>query len=60
MTGSDDDREKSRRLDADDQEWSSIGWVLGGQTIRRLGDTMCGLYCAQGIEESGFICLASK
>jgi hypothetical protein len=32
-----------------------IGQVLGGRTIRRLGDTMCGLHHARGNEEHGFL-----
>jgi hypothetical protein len=31
------------------------GWVLGGQTIRMSGDVMCGLHCARGDEEHGFL-----
>jgi hypothetical protein len=60
MVGSDEDRGRSRRLDADDRGWSSIGQVLGGRMIERLGDTMCGLHCTQGDEEREFLSLASK
>jgi hypothetical protein len=31
------------------------GLVLGGRTIGRSGDTVCGLYLAQGDEERGFL-----
>jgi hypothetical protein len=58
--GSDEDRGRSRRPDAEDWGSSSIGQVLGGRTIERSGDTVCGLYGAQGVEEGGFLGLASK
>jgi hypothetical protein len=32
-----------------------ISRVLGGQTIRRSGDTVCGLHRARGDEEHGFL-----
>jgi hypothetical protein len=60
MAGSDKDRGSSRRLGAEDQGWSSIGRVLGGRTIKSLGDTVCRMYRAQGDEEHEFIGLASK
>jgi hypothetical protein len=60
MAGSDEDRGKSRRLGVEDRGWSSTGQVLGGQTIERSGDAMCGLECAQGDEEHGFLGSASK
>jgi hypothetical protein len=50
MAGSNDDRGRSRRLGVEDQGWSSIGRILGGRTIERLGDTVCGLHRAQGDE----------
>jgi hypothetical protein len=31
------------------------GQVLGGRMIGRSGDTVFGLYCAQGDEERGFL-----
>jgi hypothetical protein len=31
------------------------GQELGGQTIRRSGDTVCGLQHARGDEERGFL-----
>jgi hypothetical protein len=60
MTGSDEDLDRSRRPGAEDWGWSSTGWVLGGRTIGRSGDTVCGLHRAQGDEERGFLGLASK
>jgi hypothetical protein len=54
MVGSNEDLSKSRRLDAEDWRWSSTGQVLGGRTIRRSGDTVCGLHRAQGDDEHGF------
>jgi hypothetical protein len=46
MVGSDEDRGRSRRPGAENRGWSSIGWVLSGQTIERLGDVVCGLHRA--------------
>jgi hypothetical protein len=34
---------------------SRIGRVLGGRTIERSGDTVCGLHRARGEEERGFL-----
>jgi hypothetical protein len=48
MVGSDKDRCMSRRLGAEDREWSSIGRVLDDRTIERLGDAACGLHHVQG------------
>jgi hypothetical protein len=47
--------DKSRRPDTEDQKWSSTGQILGGQTIERLGDVLCGLHCAHRDEECGFL-----
>ncbi len=58
--GSDEDRGRSRRPGAEDRGWSSTGRILGGQTIKRLGDAMCSLHHAQGDEEREFLGLASK
>jgi hypothetical protein len=55
MVGNDKDRGRSRRPGAEDQGWSSTGHVLGGQTIERLGNVVCGLYHAQGDEEREFL-----
>jgi hypothetical protein len=60
MPGSDDDRGRSRRLGAEDRGWSSTSRVLGGQTIERSGDAMCGLHRAQGDEKLKFLGLAAK
>jgi hypothetical protein len=58
--GSDEVRGRSRRPDVENWGSSSIGRVLGSRAIERSGDTVCGLYDAQGIEEGGFLGLASK
>jgi hypothetical protein len=55
IAGSDEDLGRSRRPDAKDRGWSSTGRVLGGRTIERLDDAMCGLYRAQGDEERKFL-----
>jgi hypothetical protein len=47
MVGSDEDRGRSRRLGAEDRGWSSIGWVLDGWMIEKLGDVMYSLHRAQ-------------
>jgi hypothetical protein len=60
MVGSDEDHGRSRRPGAEDWGWSSTGQVLGGRTIGRLGDAMCGLHRAHVDEEHGFLTLASK
>jgi hypothetical protein len=60
MAGSDEDLGRSRRPGVEDQGSSSTGRVLGGQTIGRSGDTVCGLHRAQGDEEPEFLNLASK
>jgi hypothetical protein len=31
------------------------GRVLGGRAIERSGDAVCGLHCARGDEEHGFL-----
>jgi hypothetical protein len=58
--GNDEDRGMGRRIGAEDRGWSSTGQVLGGRTIKRSGDTVCGLHRAQEDEERGFLRLASK
>jgi hypothetical protein len=55
MTDSDEDLGRSRRPGAEDRGWSSTSQVLGGQTIGRSGDAVCGLYRAQGNEELVFL-----
>jgi hypothetical protein len=56
MAGSDVDSGRSRRPGAEDWGWSGTGRVLGGRTIERSDDSMCGLYRACGNEERGFLC----
>jgi hypothetical protein len=46
MVGSDEDRDRSRRLGAEDRGWSSTGQVLGGRMVERSGDAVCGLHRA--------------
>jgi hypothetical protein len=60
MAGSDEDRGRSRRHGAEGRGWSNTGWVLGGRTIERSGDAVCGLHHAQGDEEHEFLGLAYK
>jgi hypothetical protein len=60
MVGSNEDRCRSRRLGAEDRGWSSTGRVLGGWTIKRSGDSVCGLHHAQGDGEHEFLGLTSK
>jgi hypothetical protein len=55
MEGNNEGGGKSRRLDAEEQRWSSIGRVLSGWTIGRLGDAVCGMHHAQGDEERMFL-----
>jgi hypothetical protein len=60
MAGSDEDHGRSRRPGVEDWGWSSMGRVLGGQMIKRLGDAVCSLHRAQGDEEREFLGLGSK
>jgi hypothetical protein len=60
MEGSNEDLGRSRRPSAEDWGWLSTGRVLGGRTIRRSCDAMCGLYRAQGDEEREFLGSDSK
>jgi hypothetical protein len=60
MAGSDEDRCRSRRPGAEGRGWSSIGRLLGGWTIERSEDVVCGLHRARGDEELGFLGSASK
>jgi hypothetical protein len=55
MTGSDEDRDRSRRPGAEDRKWSSTGRVLGSLTIGRSSDIMCGLYHSHRDNECGFL-----
>jgi hypothetical protein len=60
MVGSNEDHGMSRRPGVEDWGWSSTGRVLGGQTIERLDDAVCGLHHARGDEKRRFLGLASK
>jgi hypothetical protein len=60
MASSDEDLGRSRRPGAEDRGWSSTSRVLGGWTIERSGDTMCGRHRAQRNEEHRFLGWASK
>jgi hypothetical protein len=46
MASRDEDLGKSRGPGVEDWGWSSTGRVLGGRTIRRPDDVVCGLYRA--------------
>jgi hypothetical protein len=60
MVDSDKDCGRSMRPSVKDRRWLHTGWVLGDRTIERSSDAVCGLYCAQGDEERGFLGWASK
>jgi hypothetical protein len=60
MAGSDEDRDRSRRLGAEDRGWSSTGRILHDWTIERSGDVVYGLHRAQGAEEHEYLGLALK
>jgi hypothetical protein len=45
MVGSDEDHGRSRRPGAEDQGWLQCQ-ILGGRTIERSGDVVCGLHRA--------------
>jgi hypothetical protein len=55
MAGSDENRGKSRRPSAEDYGWSSADRLLGGRTIERLGDDVCGLYMHKETRSPGFL-----
>jgi hypothetical protein len=55
MTGSDEDRGRSRRPIAEDQGWSSTGRVLGDRMIERSDNVVCGLYCAKEMMSACFL-----
>jgi hypothetical protein len=55
MAGSGEDHGRSRRPGAENRRWSGIGRLLGGRTIERSGDAVCGLYRACEDEEHGFL-----
>jgi hypothetical protein len=46
MTDNDEDLGRSRRPGAEEQGWSSTGWVFGGRTIGRSGDVVYVLHHA--------------
>jgi hypothetical protein len=46
MTGSDDDRNRSKRFGVEDRRWSSTDRILGGRMIERSDDALCGLHFA--------------
>jgi hypothetical protein len=54
MMCSDEDRGRSRRPSAEDQD-GRTSWVLGGRTIERSGCAVCGLHRARGDEEHEFL-----
>jgi hypothetical protein len=60
MVGSSEDLDRSRRPGVEDRRWSSTDQILGGRMIGRSGDTVYGIYHAQGDEECGFLHFASK
>jgi hypothetical protein len=61
MAGNDEDRGRSKRLCAEDQEWSGTSRVLSGRTIGRSGDAMCDPHHTRGGDEKcRFPSLASK
>jgi hypothetical protein len=55
MADNDGDLGRSRRPGAEDRGWSSTGRVLGGRTIGRSGDAVCGLHRAHRDEERWFL-----
>jgi hypothetical protein len=55
MMDSDEDLGRSRRPGAEERRWSSTDQVLDGRMIERSGDTVCGLYRAQGDDECEFL-----
>jgi hypothetical protein len=55
MTGSDEDRGRSRRPGAEDQGWSTTGRVLSDRMIERSDDVVFGIHRARGDEECGFL-----
>jgi hypothetical protein len=58
--GQRDDRDRSRRHDAEDRRWSSTGWILGDRTIEMSSNIVRDLHHAQGHKERRFLSLVSK
>jgi hypothetical protein len=54
MTGRDEDRGKSMRHGAEDRH-GRTGRILGGRTIERSSDAVCGLYRAHEDEKHRFL-----
>jgi hypothetical protein len=54
LAGSNEDLGRSRRPGAEDRGWSTTGQVIGGRTIERSGDVVCGLHRAFGDKECRF------
>jgi hypothetical protein len=54
MMCSDEDRGRSRRPGVEDRDGRTCQ-VLGGRTIDRSGDVVCGLHRTCGDEERGFL-----
>jgi hypothetical protein len=55
MTSSDEDHGRSSRPNTEGRRWSSTGRVLGGWTIGRSGDVVCGMHRARGDGERWFL-----
>jgi hypothetical protein len=55
MAGNDEDRARNRRPGTEYRGWSGTSRVLSGRAIGRSGDAVCGLHCARGDEERGFL-----
>jgi hypothetical protein len=61
MADNEEDRGRSRRLNAEDRGWSGTSRVLGDQTIGRSGDAVCYPHCTHGGDmKHGFSGLATK
>jgi hypothetical protein len=61
VAGNDENRDRSRRLGAEDRGCSGRSQTLGGQTIRRSGDTVYDPHhTCEGDEKHRFPGLASK
>jgi hypothetical protein len=55
MAGNDEHHGRSRRPGVENRGWSGIGRVLGGRTIERSGDAVCGLHHAREDDEHEFL-----